>query len=342
MGASLGSMDSFVAKYRDYLRRLARRRLGSRLRGKVDESDLVQEAILQAHLARDQFRGKSEPERRVWLRTILESKVAGALRRFSRRRRDVSRETSLERRSPEFPAERWDGQAAATTPSRRVARDEELSRLAQALAALPADQRQAVEMHHLEGLRFAEIATRMGRSRTSVAGLVFRGVRASGRGLPIPRRGDHHDRRQPADNRARTPPVRSTHRLPRGGRRGAGGPPSADRRGLPRVRGGAPRVLRRPGHPGADSGPAPPRVALGSEHDLGRSGARLRLAGRPPEPMRVRARPGDRPGRHGGRLRGEAQDPRPVRGTQDDPFRGPGDPGRRPALPAGGEPRRPA
>ncbi len=82
MNTSQSSTNSLLWKYRDYLRRLARRRLGSRLRGKLDESDLVQEAILQAHLAKDQFRGKSEPERRAWFKTILESKIAGALRRF--------------------------------------------------------------------------------------------------------------------------------------------------------------------------------------------------------------------------------------------------------------------
>jgi RNA polymerase sigma-70 factor, ECF subfamily len=177
MAASPGSTDSFVWKYRDYLRRVAQRRLGLRLRGKVDESDLVQEAILQAHLARDQVRGKSDTERRVWLRTILESKVAGACRRFSRRRRDVGRETSLERRSLELPARRRNGEAAATAPGRTIALNEELTRLAEALAVLPDDQRRAVEMHHLEGLPFAEIAVRMSRSKTSVAELVFRGVR---------------------------------------------------------------------------------------------------------------------------------------------------------------------
>jgi len=177
MGASLSRTDSFLWKYRDYLRRLARHRLGSRLRSKLDESDVVQEAILQAHLAKDQFRGKSETERRAWFRTILESKIAGALRRFSRRRRDVGRETSLEPRSREVPAQRSGGEAGTTTPSWKVARDEDLTRLMDALAALPDDQRRAVEMHHLEGLPFADIAARMGRSKTSVAGLVFRGVR---------------------------------------------------------------------------------------------------------------------------------------------------------------------
>jgi RNA polymerase sigma-70 factor (ECF subfamily) len=169
-------MDSFLWKYRDYLRQLARRRLGSKLRGKLDESDIVQEAILQAHLAKDQFRGNSETERKAWLKTILENKIAGALRRFSRRRRDVGQETSLEARSCGLPARELEG--AATAPSLKVAHQEELTKLAEALAALPDDQRRAVEMHHLERLPFAEIAARMGRSETSVAGLVFRGVRA--------------------------------------------------------------------------------------------------------------------------------------------------------------------
>jgi RNA polymerase sigma-70 factor, ECF subfamily len=178
MNASESSTNSFFWKYRDYLRRLARRRLGSRLRGKLDESDLVQEAILQAHLAKDQFRGKSEPERKAWFKTILENTVAGALRRFSRSRRAVDRETSLEPQSHELPARSAGGQGPATTPSMKVGRDEELARLADALADLPDGQRRAVEMHHLEGLPFAEIAARMGKSKTSVAGLVFRGVRA--------------------------------------------------------------------------------------------------------------------------------------------------------------------
>jgi RNA polymerase sigma-70 factor (ECF subfamily) len=178
MGASLDCKDSFLWKYRNYLRRIARRRLGSRLRGKVDESDLIQEAILQAYLNRNQFRGTSEAQRRGWLRTILENKIISALRRFSRRRRDSGREISLESRSCELAERGFAGDATTASVSRQVDHDEELRRLAVALAALPDDQRRAVEMHHLEGLSFAEIAARLGRSRTSVAGLVFRGVSA--------------------------------------------------------------------------------------------------------------------------------------------------------------------
>jgi RNA polymerase sigma-70 factor (ECF subfamily) len=56
-------------------------------------------------------------------------------------------------------------------------RQEDLLRLTEALARLPGDQRSAVELHHLEGHTLAETAKVMGRRRSAVASLVFRGLR---------------------------------------------------------------------------------------------------------------------------------------------------------------------
>ena len=68
--------------YRDYLRVLARLRLGTRLQAKMDASDVVQQTLLQAHASREQFRGHTETERLAWLRAILANALAAAARRF--------------------------------------------------------------------------------------------------------------------------------------------------------------------------------------------------------------------------------------------------------------------
>ena len=68
--------------------------------------------------------------------------------------------------------------ADQTSPSQRVMRHEQLIRLADAIAQLPDDQRQAVELRHLQGLATAEIAQQMNRSVAAIGGLFQRGLRA--------------------------------------------------------------------------------------------------------------------------------------------------------------------
>lgn len=164
--------------YRDYLRLLARLQMGPRLQAKLDASDVVQQAILQAHQSRAQFRGRTEAERLAWLRVILANALAAAARRFETRARELGRERSLEAEL-QLSSSRLEGLLAAdqTSPSERAVRCEELLRLAAALARLPEDQRRVVELHHLKGLPVAEVAEQMGRTRPAVVGLLFRGLK---------------------------------------------------------------------------------------------------------------------------------------------------------------------
>jgi RNA polymerase sigma-70 factor (ECF subfamily) len=164
--------------YRDYLRLLARLQLGSRLRAKLDASDVAQQTILQAHEKRAQFRGTTEAERLAWLRAILANVLAAAARRFDAKTRDLGRERSLETEL-ELSSSRLESLLAVdqTSPSERAVRGEELLRLAGALARLPDDQRRVVELHHLKGLTVLEVAQAMGRTRPAVVGLLFRGLK---------------------------------------------------------------------------------------------------------------------------------------------------------------------
>lgn len=165
-----------LERYRDYLRLLARLQMDSRLRAKLDASDIVQQTLLAAHEHREQFRGRTEAELAGWLRIILANTLAGAARRFATDARDLGRERAVRASLDESsaPLEGWVA-ADQSTPSQRVMRDEELVRLAGALAQLPVEQREAIELHHLKGWPITEVAAAMKRTKASVMGLLFRG-----------------------------------------------------------------------------------------------------------------------------------------------------------------------
>src|SRR3954454_10420105 len=82
--------------FRDYLHVLARLQTDRRLAAKVDASDIVQESLLRAHQARDQFRGSQPAEMKAWLRRILTRTLLDALRDLGRAKRDAGRERSLD------------------------------------------------------------------------------------------------------------------------------------------------------------------------------------------------------------------------------------------------------
>jgi RNA polymerase sigma-70 factor (ECF subfamily) len=167
-----------IENYRDYLLLLARLQVGSRPRAKLDASDVVQQAILQAHEKREQFRGGTEGEWLAWLRAILANALAAAARRFDTQARDPGRERSLETEL-ERSSSRIEVLLVAdqTSPSERAVRGEELLRLAHAVARLPEDQRRVVELHYLKGLAVADVADQIGRTRPAAVGLLFRGLR---------------------------------------------------------------------------------------------------------------------------------------------------------------------
>jgi RNA polymerase sigma-70 factor (ECF subfamily) len=166
-----------LEEYRDYLRLLARTQIHPLLRTKIDPSDIVQETLLRAHEHRDQWQGQTEAQYAAWLRQILAHQLADALRRFSAPGRDVLRERSLEE-ALQQSAVRLESWLVTDSPSpeQRAAREEDLLRLAQALAELPEDQSTAVEMRHLQGCSLEAISQHLGRSKAAVAGLLHRGL----------------------------------------------------------------------------------------------------------------------------------------------------------------------
>src|SRR4051794_19788895 len=86
-----------LERYRTWLGLLARMQVEGRFRAKFDPSDVVQQTMLEAVRAWDDFRGGTEAERGAWLRQILARVLLHEIRRLAgTKRRDVDREVSLE------------------------------------------------------------------------------------------------------------------------------------------------------------------------------------------------------------------------------------------------------
>ena len=177
MASNTGGEAANLERFRDYLRLLARLRIQPGLRAKIDASDVVQETMLEAHRDWEKFRGSVDGELMAWLRRILANNLADAFKAAGRGKRDAGREQPLEGDLENSSVRIVEWVAAHhSTPSRRLSREEEALLLASALAQLPETQREAVELHHLQGLPLKELATHLGRSEPAVAGLLHRGL----------------------------------------------------------------------------------------------------------------------------------------------------------------------
>ena len=142
-----------------YIRRFVRRRLGDASAGE----DVVQNVFLSIHRARHTYR--RERPFGPWLHAVARNGVIDGARARSRR---AQRETSLEAEGVPEPAVEAD-----------PLRDRPLSpELARALDALPASQREAVELIHVEGLTVAEAASWAGVSKSALKVRAHRGYRA--------------------------------------------------------------------------------------------------------------------------------------------------------------------
>ncbi len=163
-------------QYRHYLRILASQQIALRFQGKVDLSGVVQETLWEAHKELECGSDIEAGQRLPWLRRILSNNLADAVRRMAADKRNVNREVSLQRaiEQSSMRLEAW--LACEAPPDREMVQEERVLQLVGALAKLPDAQREAVILHYWTGWTFVQIATHLGRSRESVAGLLKRGL----------------------------------------------------------------------------------------------------------------------------------------------------------------------
>ena len=140
------------------LRRQVEDRLGTKLRAELRDSDVLQNAYVQLIRSLGDFRGTTEGEFVAWVYSIIENDIRRQTRWFG----------AAKRRPPDQSGER---NALARilldtppTPSAEMIADEERSLLDEALASLPEDYQQVIELAVGQELPHEEIADRMDRT----------------------------------------------------------------------------------------------------------------------------------------------------------------------------------
>ncbi len=171
-GEGLGAL---LELYRDYLGVLAGARLGERLRGVVNPSDVVQQTFLEACRDFGQFEGTNSAQWRAWLRRILAHNLAAVVERHLRaRKRDLRRQVSLDQGAGAGLGASLAG--PGSSPSAAARRHEAAAVLTDRLARLPAPERRVLRLRNLQGLAFKEVARRMGRTPGAVRVLWLRAL----------------------------------------------------------------------------------------------------------------------------------------------------------------------
>lgn len=150
-----------------------RAKVGGELAGRESVRDLAQSVCREVLRDIGQLTFRGEEQFRAYLFLQATRKVVDRYRYHKQEMRDAARVESLPTESQEADVL---GTYQGLTPSRVAGAKEELSRVEQALAALPEAQRDAVLLSRVAGLGYQEIAREKGISESAVRGLVARGL----------------------------------------------------------------------------------------------------------------------------------------------------------------------
>ena len=156
------SWGALLTRHRDRLKCMVALRLDRRLQGRIDPSDVIQEAFLDAtNQLPDYYRQPAMPFF-LWLRLITGQKLVALHRHhLGTQARDAGREVSLYRGSlPETSSAALAAQLLGheTRPSEAAVRAERAIRLQEALNRMDALDREVLALRHFELLTTAETA----------------------------------------------------------------------------------------------------------------------------------------------------------------------------------------
>src|SRR5262245_20029910 len=175
------ALAALFDRYRDRLRHMVRLRLDRRLAGRLDTSDVIQEAYLEADKRFAEYLRDPAIPVFLWLRLVTGQKLTDLHRHhLGARMRDAGMEVSLHRgalpqASSVSLAELLLGRL--TSPTRAAQRAEMQLRLQEALNNMDAIDREVLVLRHFEELTNAEAAQALGLEKTAASNRYIRALK---------------------------------------------------------------------------------------------------------------------------------------------------------------------
>lgn len=172
------AVGPLLERFRARLRKMIELRLDARVRGRVDASDVVQDAFLEATARYAEYRREAKLPPYVWVRFLVSQNLARAYRNhLGAEARDVRREKDAV--MPGVESERFarDFTDDGTRPDQHAVRAELQGRVQAALESLDPVDREIVTMRHFERMTNAEVGAALSLSAEAVSKRFIRALR---------------------------------------------------------------------------------------------------------------------------------------------------------------------
>ena len=167
------ALGKLLGRHRERLRRMIALRLDRRLQGRVDPSDVLQEAYFDATRRLPEYHKNPTMPFFLWLRLLAGQRLVDEHRRhLGAAARDAGREISLYRGAwPETSSAALAAHLLGrlTTPSQAAIRTERKIRLQEALNSLDPIDREILALRHFEELSNGEAAAVLGLDKSAAS-----------------------------------------------------------------------------------------------------------------------------------------------------------------------------
>src|SRR5690348_17137038 len=180
-GGDPHAVRELFSRHRDRLKRMVHLRLSRRLAGRVDDSDVIQEAYLDAARRLEEYVRQPVLPFFLWLRNLTALKPAEVHRRhLGTQLRDADREVILHRGG--LPLADSVSLAAQllgklTTPSQAAIKAEQRIYVQEALNSMDPIDREVLALKHFEQLSTSEIAQVLGLSKAGAGSRYLRAIK---------------------------------------------------------------------------------------------------------------------------------------------------------------------